>query len=149
MTNYNYLSPYYGRPVYKILGQYDPVEHKLSQYAIKYDLFLILNRLPKSASLHEEVLLNRFFMVVYLVHVAHVSVNERKPDTLATPLHHACQHAYISFIFKNRSFGGRYTDIMRFLIANGANVNLKDAEGFAPIHWAANEGTALATYTRY
>lgn len=79
--------------------------------------------------------------MAYLVSCKHEDVNQRHRKKLSTPLHHAAQYGwvpYLLFVYFNENFS--YCDIMRFLIHYGANVNLKDAEGFTPMHWAADEG---------
>jgi hypothetical protein len=105
-------SQYKGRPVYPCKERYNTRKQQITR--------------PTFKNLDDEVLANRFWAVAYLVACRHENVNLRHPKKASTPLHNAAQHGYC--------------DIMRFLIHYGANVNLKDAEGFTPMHWAADEG---------
>jgi ankyrin repeat protein len=132
----------------------------LSCYFKKPEVSALLLKFVDEVSLFEAAAVGKFDVVAYIVGTHPDSVNDYAPDGF-TPLGLACyfgQAEVARFLLlkgadvnqpSNNGFhvypihsaaAGNYTDIVRLLVTNGAQVNVKQQAGGTPLHAAAQNG---------
>jgi ankyrin repeat protein len=132
----------------------------LSCYYKKPAVTTLLLKYLDEISLFEAAAAGKFDVVAHLLYTQADSVNDYADDGF-TPLGLACYFGQFEvaryLVLKgadvnlpsNNGFhvfpihsaaAGNYTDIVRMLVANGANVNVKQQAGATPLHSAAQNG---------
>lgn len=132
----------------------------LSCYYKKPDVAALLLKYVDEISLFEASAVGKFDVVAHLLYTNPEAVNEYAEDGF-TPLGLACYFGQFEvaryLVLKgadvnlpsNNGFhvfpihsaaAGNYTEIVRMLVANGANVNVKQQAGATPLHSAAQNG---------
>ncbi|MGZ3776800.1 MAG: ankyrin repeat domain-containing protein [Mucilaginibacter sp.] len=132
----------------------------LSCYYKKPDVAALILKYVDDISLFEASAVGKFDVVAHLLYTNPEAVNEYAEDGF-TPLGLACYFGQFEvaryLVLKgadvnlpsNNGFNvlpihsaaaGNYTEIVRMLVANGANVNVKQQAGATPLHSAAQNG---------
>jgi ankyrin repeat protein len=134
----------------------------LSCYYKKPEVSALLLKFVDEVNLFEAAAVGKFDVVAYIIGTHPDSVNDYAPDGF-TPLGLACYFGQAEvaryLVLKgadvnlpsNNGFhvypihsaaAGNYTDIVRLLVSNGAQVNVKQQAGGTPLHAAAQNGNA-------
>jgi ankyrin repeat protein len=132
----------------------------LSCYYKKPEVATLLLKYVDEVSLFEASAVGKFDVVAYIIGTHPDGVNDYAPDGF-TPLGLACyfgqaevarylvlKGADVNMPSNNgyhvtpihSAAAGNYTDIVRLLVTNGAQVNVKQQSGITPLHSAAQNG---------